>query len=321
MFSRRLQNPVRVDQPVVLIAPRLARSGGSLLLQLLDSHPQLHVRPHELRVGRGRSWPELDPRASAEELFERVRDHQVDRSFRDGYYHKDRPARKLGYETEGFPMVLPPDCVRRLFCSLLERNRPKRARDVFDTYFTAYFNAWLDNRNLHGDRRWVVAFRAKLGTAENVDAFFADYPDGRHISLVRDAKGWVASRVTLRGRRDGDLTGALDLWMEAVAARLVLKGQLGDSMALISFEQLVRETEDVMRGLAAWLEVSHDSQLLQPTFNGMPIRANSSFRVSGAGVLPEVLDHWQSVLTPSETRLIAARTAELHERVLAAASF
>jgi hypothetical protein len=316
-----VQHLVPVAQPVVMIAPRLARSGGSLLLQLLDSHPQLHVRPHELRFGDGLSWPELDAHSTSNELFERLRDHQIERSFADGCYHKDRPARKLGHAAEAFPMHLPPDLLSHLFSSLLDGNAPSRARDVFDAYFTAYFNAWLDNRNLRGRRRWVVAFRAKLGTPANVDAFFADYPDGRHISLVREAKGWITSRLKLRGRHEGDISKALDLWVSAVSARLALKERLGDSMALLSFERLIRETEHVMRDLADWLGIRYDAKLLQPTFNGLPIRANSSFPVEGAGVRPEVLDHWRVELTPSETHVIEARTAELHERAVAAMSF
>ncbi len=68
LFAIRRRNLTPVSQPLLLIASRLARSGGSLLLQLLDSHPQLHVRPHELRFGVGETWPTLDADAGIEGL-------------------------------------------------------------------------------------------------------------------------------------------------------------------------------------------------------------------------------------------------------------
>lgn len=322
LLEIRSSNLVPIDQPLVLIAPRLARSGGSLLLQLLDSHPQLHVRPHELKFGVGETWPALHVDAGPQEMLQQLRDPQIDRAFEDGYYYKDRPARKLGYETEGFPMLLSPVFMGQIFLAHLEQEPARKPRDAFDAYFTAYFNGWLDNQNLYGgERRWVVAFRAKLGIPENVDAFFEDYPDGRHIGLVREAKGWIASRLKLRDGSSADISAALDLWMGAVDARLALKERLGEQMALISFENLVEETEGIMRGLARWLSIDYDARLLQPTFNRIPIKANSSFPTSRHGVLPETLEHWRGVLSRSDAELIDRTTADLYERARAAASF
>jgi hypothetical protein len=53
MFGRRnlgrfrLNNPVRVDQPMILIS-QIQRSGGTLLSRLFDSHPAIHAHPYEL---------------------------------------------------------------------------------------------------------------------------------------------------------------------------------------------------------------------------------------------------------------------------------
>lgn len=43
----RLEHLVKVDQPLALIS-QLPRSGGSLLMRLLDGHPQCHSMPIEL---------------------------------------------------------------------------------------------------------------------------------------------------------------------------------------------------------------------------------------------------------------------------------
>ena len=56
----RMRHLIEVRQPLVLIA-QPNRSGGTLLSQLFDGHPQLHVHPWELEIGdRWDEWPELD---------------------------------------------------------------------------------------------------------------------------------------------------------------------------------------------------------------------------------------------------------------------
>ena len=39
-----------VTSPLALIS-EIQRSGGSLLSQLFDGHPQVHAHPHELKIG------------------------------------------------------------------------------------------------------------------------------------------------------------------------------------------------------------------------------------------------------------------------------
>ena len=54
------------------------------------------------------------------------------------------------------------------------------ARTVVDTYFTAYFNAWLDNHNLYtGPKKVVTGFVPRLTLdLVPIERFFDDYPDG-----------------------------------------------------------------------------------------------------------------------------------------------
>ena len=49
VYNIRLKNTINVDQPLVLIS-QIARSGGTLLSQLFDMHPECHVHPHELKL-------------------------------------------------------------------------------------------------------------------------------------------------------------------------------------------------------------------------------------------------------------------------------
>ena len=75
-----------VNLPLALIS-QIQRSGGSLLSQLFDGHPEIHAHPHELKIGfpRKYTWPKLDlndnPRRWLETLFE----PSVLNHFKQGY--------------------------------------------------------------------------------------------------------------------------------------------------------------------------------------------------------------------------------------------
>ena len=74
LFRVRLEHVVGVREPLVLVS-QIQRSGGTLLSQLFDGHPECHAHPHELKIGSPRkfNWP-LDltrPERCFETLFEK----------------------------------------------------------------------------------------------------------------------------------------------------------------------------------------------------------------------------------------------------------
>src|ERR671938_1044237 len=81
LLEQRLERPVAVREPLVLIS-QIQRSGGTLLSQLLDAHPQLHAHPHELHIGYPRDkrdWPRLDLGQGPDQWFRALREAHVDR--------------------------------------------------------------------------------------------------------------------------------------------------------------------------------------------------------------------------------------------------
>ena len=57
----RLEHVVEVREPLVLVS-QVQRSGGTLLSQLFDGHPECHAHPSEIYIGHPRKWdwPPLD---------------------------------------------------------------------------------------------------------------------------------------------------------------------------------------------------------------------------------------------------------------------
>ncbi len=142
-----------VTSPLVLIS-QIQRSGGSLLSQLFDGHPELHAHPHELKIGYPRkyTWPKLDlndhPRQWFETLFEpSVLDH-----FKTGY-------KKQKNLDETFLFLFLPSLQRELFLNYLDSVDTIALRDVFDAYMTSYFGAWLNNQNSFGQKKILPPLR------------------------------------------------------------------------------------------------------------------------------------------------------------------
>lgn len=306
-------NAIPLSAPLVLIS-QVQRSGGTLLSQLFDAHPALAAYPHELKFGFPQPdvWPRLDPAEGAEHNFQRLFDRNFAPMIARGFAKGDRTP-----ERHGFALV--PRLQYRLFKHLCETAPLANARAVLDRYFTAFFNAWL---NYQGDLRHkqaITAFAPRLANAEtNVDGFFADYPDGKLIQIVRDPKSWYPSArgQVQSGFADKAPEYVLNRWCISAEAMLRNGTRHGDRVITVRFEDLVGYTEATMRQLSAVLGLCYDPVLCEPSFNGRPMRANSSFEVGAQGVIAAPLAR-QGMLSAAELRLIEDRCASLYERVLA----
>jgi hypothetical protein len=296
-----------IDQPLVLIS-QVQRSGGTLLSQLFDAHPECHAHPYELLFGeRSRpkgEWPEFDLEASPDDWFDVLASGTTARNFEEGYV-KPGPARDLGMPHESHPFLLPPWLQRELFTRCVRARRPRDARGIFDAYFTSYFHAWLDHRFREGAKRAVIGFRPILAAQpESVRRFFSDYPDGHLVSILRHPATWWTSARRHKPWLFASLEEAMALWRTSTEALLDNRRSHGARVHLLRFEDLVVETERTMRRLAEELGLRWSETLLEPTFNGAPIKANSSFAVERFGILEEPARRHQGGLDPAELAAI-----------------
>src|SRR4051794_18267552 len=131
LIEARLKNVVPVAEPLVLIS-QIQRSGGTLMLQLLDAHPECHVDPWELKIGHPKkhNWPPLDL-SRPESWFEIL--------YFDGIADRLRPTERTREPGQGrsvFPFLFSP----RLQKAIFDAGVPSDAseRKVLDAYFTSY---------------------------------------------------------------------------------------------------------------------------------------------------------------------------------------
>jgi hypothetical protein len=303
---------VPVREPLVLIS-QVQRSGGTLLSQLFDGHPQVHSHPGELHIGPGKShWPELDPSAPPDAWFDALFERITLEFVEDGYSKSTPGARSAG-TFDVFPFRFDPELQRAIF---LEQARPgSTTREILDAYMTSYFNAWLDNGNLtSGPKQIVTAFAARLAMNKpDLARYFRDYPDGTLVTIVREPRGWFESSRRYQARYE-DVGRAVATWRRSTRSSLDARKRYGDRVVVLSFGHLVRETEPLMRRLAQRLGLTFSAELLAPTFNGQPIRADSSSPVHEHGVIRE---RAEAPGLDGETEATIARgTDELYAKAL-----
>jgi hypothetical protein len=329
LLEMRLEHLVPVREPLVLIS-QIQRSGGTLLSQLFDGHPQVHVHPHEICIGKPDKWdwPPLDLSAP-DTWFATLREPLLAEWVESGYV-KDQTELRKGRDTDVFPFVFSLELQRRIF----ERAATGAAseRDVLDAYFTSYFNAWLDNHNLYtgaaqpadrgaagapGPKKAVVGFTPRLAMElERVERLLAAYPDGLLVSIVRDPRGWYASAQRHR-KYYADVEQSIGLWRASTESALEAAARFGDRVVVLTYEQLVGEPEEAVSALAARIGISITPELLVPTFNGRPIRANSSEAVDRTGILRERGEAYRDLLDRDTIAAIERLAGDLYERAAA----
>jgi len=219
-------------------------------------------------------------------------------------------------DKESFPFIFSSYLQNKIFLEYIDSVQPLTLRTVLDAYITSYFGAWLNNQNYNGKKKLVTTFTPRLSMKqENMDIFFEVYPDGPLISLIRDPRNWFPSALRHGSKLYGDLKLAIFQWKESAQSMYRNKKQYSDRICLITFEYLVTKTEAVMRYLAKFLDIEFKDILLIPTFNKLPIKAHTSFKIEDHGILKSTLSRFKT-LTGSVLDTIEEMTGEIYPRVL-----
>lgn len=284
----RRGHPVTVDQPLVLVS-QIQRSGGTLLSQLFDGHPECHAHPNEIMVGKPKwVWPDLDVTSiSASDACRQLFEIPTNRHILWGF---TKPGRGSMDNPDFHPFEFSRSDYRRLFKDMWQRVSPATQRDALNCYFTAYFNAWTDNQNLYGpDKKIITGFTPRLNLdAASIDRVFKDYPDGRLIQVIRDPVSWYAS-ASRHGETYKNPDVAMDLWVKSAKSMQDYKNRFGNQVIVINFDKLVGNTRSTMEMIAEDIGITWSECLAVPSFNTIPTRADSSFKVEKTGIVADVL--------------------------------
>jgi hypothetical protein len=272
---------VFIDAPLVLIS-QIQRSGGSLLAQLFDGHPQVCAHPHELSIWHPEKpdWPVLDLTGDPAAWFKQLRDPKWPKLARKGF---TKPGDNPFARKERHPFTFSKDEQRRLFFDLV-RSRPiRRQRDILDCWFTSFFRSWREWEPT-GREVAITGFMPRVAmTLKSLARFRSDYPDGKLISIVRDPRSWYASH-SRHGTRRQAVESSVGEWTESTRAVAALVAADQRATLGVIFDDLVLEPEPTMRRIASFAGIDFEPCLLEPSYAGRPVLPNSSFAVSQYGI-------------------------------------
>jgi tetratricopeptide (TPR) repeat protein len=266
--------------PLILIS-QIQRSGGTLLSQLLDDHPQLLVHPHELHIGYPRkwNWPELNLEAESLDWLNSLFEMPLPNLVLNGYQKPDRNPFAV-QESFSFPLSIAGLCSG--FLGAFRESKAATQRQVLDVYFDAFFDNW--HEYIPRKAKYVCGFTPRLlSNYGSTQRYFSDYPDGMLIAVVRDPFTWFESSR----RHDSeyqDIKSAIELWRSSTLSALLHARTAPHKVHLMTYEDLVLDTDNEMRVISARLHLDFDDSLLTPTFIGQPILPNSSYAIAQAGV-------------------------------------
>lgn len=249
----------------LILISQIQRSGGTLMARLFDGHPQTATLPNEMMFIK-RGWPDIEVLSPLTVLApeERLLSDWVAR----GYLKSGsvRPKDRMPFEF---------DMDKRLASFCESASLTANPRKLFDAYLESFFEAW----GKRGRIKYHVAFapEAHLSLCEPTPHdFFALYPDGHFITVVRNPESWLASAMR-HAERYADFEWSLDRWGMSVQASLELAKRYPDRAIPIVFERFLKDTEGHMRFIAERVGLTWSPVLLEPTFNGLPVPSDSSF--------------------------------------------
>ena len=273
-----------LDQRACFIAGQ-AKSGTTLLVALLDNHPQLLVLPEETAY-----FPTVltkyAPRGRRAQF-----DYLTKKSLSNVLFGGHCKWGKRSYAT--FP--------REKFLKIFDQAAfdPANAQEELLVLMVKAYAATL-GRPLDTIGRWVEKTPANRN---HIPEILRRFPHAKILITVRDPRAILAAQIALeKTRQTGRFSTYYVIAHWLVAAGLARRVRNGELPGLVvPYEQLVCEPATMMEEVCAYLEIDFDREtVLTPTKVGQFWSGNSAARVNFSQISPEPATRWQRELSEDE---------------------
>jgi hypothetical protein len=300
--DRRSSKP----SPIFICGP--ARSGTTLLVRLLDSHPELAVLPEEtylyqdLLLRRRLSW--LVVHLSEILDFPQL-PAILNRSPFSWFAFSDRERLRSRLQIwlqsfENAEGAATEEVIHRVTSDRIS------GRQYWQVFLEAYEQ--LMPGRLQSSRYWLEKTPSnERFTALHEGAFSSAC---RYIHIIRDPRDVAASWLKRRGEsadeRARTLVRICYLWSLSVhLAAYGLRAYPG-RYHVLRYENLVQKPQEVVQELCRFLEIEFRESMLTPTKLGKPVPPNSSYAETEAkaAVISSQIGRFADVLTDDELRFV-----------------
>jgi hypothetical protein len=267
-----------------------AKSGTTLLISLLDNHPQLVVLPEETGYfeHRGDYLQLTSYRAKLQRLLQSLAAIEARKVCEESMAGVSADARNYeGFDWARF-VALAEEFIRQpgMNDSLL-------LSEVIRAYGVV---AGADCQNCV---RWVE----KTPRTESFQADLDElYPEAKLIQIVRDPRAVFASFKNRIMKRYGCHTKAhrlTRLWNRSAREIPRLRQNPGRYL-VVRYEDLVRNSREILKKVCEWGGFEFSENLLEPTRAGRGWQGNSAFQQDFKGISAASADKWKDCLTEQE---------------------
>ena len=278
------------------------KSGTTLLVSLLDSHPQMLVYPNETFFFRG-FVPELRRRGLKEKvsLAQRYLLHFFERDIVDAESReKDASQREqvfVDYARTCQEMI-----------ELVDKNGIRHDGDLLSAAVIAY--ARVHQKVTGKTIYWIEKTPYNEHFAETI---YDWWPMAHCIHIVRDPRD---NYLTYRRKHPG--LSAEDFaigWNSSLDAGIKNQTLYGDDRyLLIRYEDLTTQPEKYLPKVISFLGIEDDQILWIPTSNGKPWEGNSQFGDKFHGISNKPVGRWEKELDAESVDIIESICGELMKR-------
>jgi hypothetical protein len=273
-----------------------AKSGTTLLMALLDGHPQLLVLPEETayfptalhKYGRGGRRAQFD--YLIKESLSRILFGGPAEWEKADYAHFPTSEFQKRFERAAFD---PGNAERDLLVIMME-SYAETLRIPLDSIVR-----WIEKTP--ANRRFIPQILER-------------FPRAKLLVTLRDPRAILAAQIALektRRTRELSVYYCVSHWLQA--AKLALQAEAGESPALMTrYEDLVAEPEAAMKRVCEFLEISFEREIvLQPTKLGKLWGGNSATEREFSTITPERAESWREELTQEEIGWVEWHCREL----------
>lgn len=276
----------------------MSRSGGTLTNNLLDGHPACNVFPFEY-------WNTCNKNQIKQPYYALYRFLPRRLKLREAGFHQRLEDMITTIHGDGAYDRLVEEVGRRVGPV---RNLPQ----FYDLFQEVYFPGFCG----HPRRSVTVNHIANICKRPTpyIEKIFGP---AKYVVSIRDPRATFASHTRLREKTRGrpfddkELVDFCRLWRD-VANRFWITPE--PNAYGLRYEDLVRNTEQTMRGLCEFMEIAFDSCILQPSRLGEPIQANSSYDTMTT-VSDSPLERWKQTLDTRQQQMIETKLADVLPRV------
>lgn len=277
------------------------KSGTTLLLSLLDNHPQLLVLPEELHF--------FNSVLFSRDKWDTIRKATGFRMFMEDSYLNDWAQGKSWFKN-GYP-----EYDKKRFCELLEKIKAKRLSTKALLYGLFECFAEADNIKIRERCYWVSK------TTQNEIHFSIMQKMFRRLQfyyIIRDPRDVWTSYIKRKAAasdkeqdRKFQLIKFASNWKVQVNQALALS-EKRKKFCILRYEDIVSNTSEVMKHIAEQLAIKFNPSMLYPTRHGNTWEGNSIFSEVFCNLSQKPIGRYKKILPSFEKKWLEAM---LHKEI------